>query len=312
MMRRWKAALVGLAVLVGGVVGAPGARAAGAAVTITPARAAASGATTLTLRGTGFQSVPNGFGGVYVLFGSVSGAWRPSQHGQSGIDYLYVPDDQEASNHGYQKFVAFPGDPTAAAANGGTLAADGGWSTTLVVPGPVVPVNGRDGAATQLDCRVKQCGVITIGAHGVVNANNETFTPVSFAAAAPSTVRASTARPSTPAPTSRSSAAPVTRAASTPRSGSAATSSAPIASSSAAGPPAATSSSPAPIASDSFYSPPPSSGSSLPTLTSQPTAAAHRSSSAAGWLIAAAAAVVVAALAVGGWWLRHRTGRNQP
>ena len=35
-------------------------------------------ATSLTVRGSGFQSVQNGHGGVYVFFGTVSGGWRPS------------------------------------------------------------------------------------------------------------------------------------------------------------------------------------------------------------------------------------------
>ena len=35
---------------------------------------------------------------------------------------------------------------------------------------------------TQVDCSEVQCGIITIGAHGVDNANNESFTPFDFAA----------------------------------------------------------------------------------------------------------------------------------
>ncbi|MEU6347640.1 hypothetical protein ABZ883_42805 [Streptomyces sp. NPDC046977] len=153
---------------------------AAARVTVSPTTADPEYASELRLHGAGFQSVKNGFGGIYVLFGTVSGTWQPSQGGTSGEDYVYVQDSETKDNHGYQRFVAFPGDPTAYAANGGTLKADGTWDATLVVPGAVFPAKGRDGSIRQIDCRKVQCGVITIGAHGVANPDNETFTPVRF------------------------------------------------------------------------------------------------------------------------------------
>ena len=200
------------------IVTAAPAAAAGAAVAVSPGTADPDYATRLSLRGSGFQSVPNGFGGVYVLFGVVEGAWKPSQGGQSGVGYTYVQDSEQADNNGYQRFVAFPGDPTAAAANGGTLAADGSWSAQLVVPGATFQAAGRDGGVRTIDCRVSQCGVITIGAHGVVNANNETFTPLRFAVpqaqSAPTTPAppVTTAAPTTSAAPSTSAAAPTTSA----------------------------------------------------------------------------------------------------
>ena len=135
--------------------------------------------TTLRLRGSGFQSIKGGFGGIYVLFGTVGGNWRPSAHGTGTL--LYVPDSQSKSNAGYQKFVAFPGDSTASAANGGTIAANGTWSTTIRVPGSTFKAPGADGKVHTVDCTKVTCGVITIGAHGVVNARNESFTPVRVA-----------------------------------------------------------------------------------------------------------------------------------
>jgi len=167
--------------------------------------------TTLTLKGTGFQSVKGGFGGIYVAFGWVDSSWRPSQGGSSGKDYKYVPDSQEKDNAGYQKFVAFPGSDTEYAANGGTIKADGTWSTTMVVPGPVIQVTGLDGSAESIDCRKKTCGIITIGAHGVANAKNETFTKVAFkdvyAGTKPSASATSTASSSPSASTAASTAA---------------------------------------------------------------------------------------------------------
>ncbi|MER8032311.1 hypothetical protein ABTZ78_25490 [Streptomyces bauhiniae] len=180
---------------------------AAARVTTTPGTADPDYATRVRLHGAGFQSVKNGFGGIYVLFGTVSGSWRPSEGGASGADYVYVQDSETKDNHGYQRFVAFPGDPTAYAANGGTVKADGTWDATLVVPGAVFPAKGRDGSVRQVDCRKVQCGVITIGAHGVANAHNETFTPIEFATPAGHTAAPKSARP-TPTPTRTKHATP--------------------------------------------------------------------------------------------------------
>ena len=134
-------------------------------------------ATTVTVRGRGFQSIKGGHGGIYVFFGTVRSGWRPSQGGQTGSDYFYVPDSESADNQGYQRFIAFPGSDTAGSA-AGTMSADGSWSTTLVVPGATFQALDRSGNATTIDCRQVTCGVITVGAHGVVNARNESFSPV--------------------------------------------------------------------------------------------------------------------------------------
>ncbi|WP_051217972.1 hypothetical protein [Nocardioides insulae] len=137
-------------------------------------------ATTVTVSGSGFQSIQGGHGGIYVFFGMVKDGWRPSQGGQTGQDYLYVPDSESKNNAGYQRFVAFPGSDTAGAANGGTVQADGSWSTRLVIPGATFQSADREGNATTVDCQKVTCGIITIGAHGVVNSSNESFTPVQF------------------------------------------------------------------------------------------------------------------------------------
>ncbi|GEL95626.1 hypothetical protein [Cellulomonas composti] len=168
--------------------------------------------TPVSVTGRGFQSVEGGFGGVYVFFGWVDdpagGSWRPSRGGHTGEDYLYVPDSENADNNGFQRFVAFPGSDTADSANGGTIAANGTWSTTLTIPGPQFQAADRSGAATTVDCLKVTCGVITIGAHGVVNAANESFTPVAFvdltasdddAAADPGTAVEPSAAPTTDA-----------------------------------------------------------------------------------------------------------------
>jgi hypothetical protein len=174
--------------------------------------------TELQLSGSGFQSIVNGFGGVYVLFGWVDGdGWQPSRGGSTGADYRYVPDD-EANPVGYASFVSFPGSSTEYAANGGVLADDGTFSATVQVPGAKFTSLDRSGAASEVDCTQVQCGIITIGAHGVPNANNETFTPVRFtdlfgadpaaAGAAPGAEAAPVAE--APAPTAAAAPAPTT------------------------------------------------------------------------------------------------------
>ncbi|MGO1543092.1 MAG: hypothetical protein ACTHXA_02005 [Gulosibacter sp.] len=144
----------------------------------------ADGATTVQLQGSGFQSVQGGFGGIYVLFGWVDdpsgGSWKPSEGGATGTNYRYVYDD-ETNPTGYQLFVTFPGSSTASAANGGEVASDGTWSGNLIIPGAVFNTYDRQLNETTVDCNEVVCGIITIGAHGVKNANNESFTPVTFA-----------------------------------------------------------------------------------------------------------------------------------
>lgn len=148
-------------------------------------------ATTLEVRGTGFQSVRGGHGGIYVFFGTVSGNWRPSKGGVTGEDYFYVPDSESQANAGHQKYVAFPGSDTAASANGGTVSAAGRWATTITVPGATFQAVDRAGGTRTIDCRKVRCGIITVGAHGVTNAANESFTPVTvkdlYGAEAPDT-----------------------------------------------------------------------------------------------------------------------------
>lgn len=135
--------------------------------------------TKLDLSGSGFQSIRKGHGGIYVLFGAIKGEWRPSKGGKTGQNYLTVPDSESKSNGGFARFVAFPGSDTAGSANGGTIAANGTWRTSINVPGATFQAVDRNGKVQSVDCRRDTCGVLTVGAHGVVNGNNESFTRVS-------------------------------------------------------------------------------------------------------------------------------------
>ena len=136
--------------------------------------------TEVTVSGSGFQSIENGFGGIYVLFGWANqGSWKPSAGGHTGTDYRYVYDD-ESNPVGYQLFVSFPGSSTSYANNGGYLKKNGTWSATMKIPGPVFQAYNRSGKVTDVNCQKTQCGIMTIGAHGVINAKNESFTPIDF------------------------------------------------------------------------------------------------------------------------------------
>ena len=185
--------------------------------------------TALTIRGSGFQVVRGGFGGVYVMFGWVrdpgGGAWRPSRGGLTGQDYRYIPDAESASaNQGHLRFVAFPGSSTAGEANA-VLSRRGTFTVDLTVPGPVFESVDRNGDLARVDCRRVTCGVITLGAHGVKNPVNESFTPVSFGsvydqAPAAQEQAPTQAGPDGAAPTPEQAApAPTTPAAASPRSG---------------------------------------------------------------------------------------------
>ncbi|RLK58221.1 hypothetical protein [Actinokineospora cianjurensis] len=180
----------------------PGTATAVARVSLSVSTADPDYATPVEVRGTGFQSVPKAHGGIYVLFGWVAdGTWQPSRGGAAGSTYRYVQDSEAKDNNGFQRFVSFPGSDTAASANGGVVAADGTWSVRMIIPGARFKAVDRSGSTTEVDCARVTCGVITIGAHGVVNPTNETFTPVRFAAPTggqpPATQPAPTVAPST-------------------------------------------------------------------------------------------------------------------
>ena len=186
--RRWSALALAAAVLAAGGIATQSTPAyAAGSVTVTGPDGTATAdpdyATTVAVRGSGFQAIQNGFGGVYVLFGWVDSGWQPSAGGIVGEDYRYVPDSEDKDNAGFQRFVAFAGSDTEAAAHA-VMAADGSWAIEMVVPGATFESRDRDGNVSAVDCRVVTCGIITIGAHGVKNANNETFTPITFAAPA--------------------------------------------------------------------------------------------------------------------------------
>src|SRR5690606_5764744 len=179
------------ALVLAGTFGTSAPALAAASVTVSGPDGAAAVPTaggTVTVTGRGFTSVKAGFGGIYVAFGWVDdaagGSWRPSRGGITGQDYRYIPDSESRDNAGRLRYVAFPGSSTAAEANGGSLTEDGRFRVRLSIPGPRFSATDRNGRTVEVDCTTVQCGVLTLGAHGVANADNETFTPVRFTAGA--------------------------------------------------------------------------------------------------------------------------------
>lgn len=165
------ALVIGLAVGTGSVV--PDSADAAARVSVSNefgnAAADIEHGTTLNLRGSGFLANQGGFGGIYVFFGI-----------RQGGEYLYIPDAESKNNAGFQRFLSHPGNTQTGSAAHGTINADGTWQTTLNVPGATFQTTNRSGQVVNVDCRTQTCGVITIGAHGVNEPRNETFTPVNF------------------------------------------------------------------------------------------------------------------------------------
>ncbi|WP_329138872.1 hypothetical protein OG552_31885 [Streptomyces sp. NBC_01476] len=288
---RWPAATATVVAAVAAGLGvAQPALAAGARVVVGPATADPDYATTLSVSGTGFQSVKGGFGGIYVLFGTVDGKWRPSQGGASGTDYVYVPDAQTKKNNGFQKFVSFIDGSTLAEANGGVIGADGSWHTTLVVPGAKFSATGTGGKTRQVDCTREQCGVITIGAHGVVSPRNETFTPVTFAVPRQQKPAASATKPPVKTTTKAATTAPAAPVTTPP------TTTPPPAPSSAAAPPAPSGG--------------PASGTPAPSTT--PVATTLHTSSGDGLRVAGIAAAAVVVAGGGAVLVRRRRKRRTP
>lgn len=171
-----------------------------------------NGPWTVNVSGTNFQvpAVPTARGGgVYVLFGAINGTtWGPSHRGKpggaglfgfgysySGVDSSQMTDDES----GASRFVGFydraPDDAATKFfmnVSGGSgytklgsfAAGRSGQPLTMTIQSPTYSfVNPMNGQSVEVDCRVAECGIYTIGAHGQAEGANERFVRVKFAAA---------------------------------------------------------------------------------------------------------------------------------
>ena len=160
----------------------------------------ATGAATVTVTGTRYLTGryvcgASKFGGVYVFFGWVQpgGQWGPSWRsatssaGQFATTYTYPGEggggETRDDGSGTLRLVSFTPGGTSGNETPFHMDADGNWSTTLTVAGPVFTWKDlATGASQTVDCRVVQCGIFTMGAHGIASRSNEQFVPVAFAA----------------------------------------------------------------------------------------------------------------------------------
>lgn len=212
--RRSARRVLGAATLIGtGLLGgfAGGGTAASAQVTpvllVSPGSAAADRPTTVTVSGTGYLVPPHAadkqlMGGVYVLFGWVQpgNSWGPSHtngvntDGQFGYSYNYAGISRGADTRddgtGHNRFVSFTSGGPSGESTEFHMSMDpaypdnsrGSWTTTITIPGAVYTyLDPVTNAPKAVDCRVVQCGIYTIGAHGVKSQTNERFFPISFA-----------------------------------------------------------------------------------------------------------------------------------
>lgn len=150
-----------------------GKNAAGAELTVSPAYELADKSQVVTLTGKNYPTSNGGnnFGGAYILFGYVDTSrpegWGPSTGGRSGFEYIYVEGEEN------QSMVSYPGNTTAPGFP--MMDANGNWTAEFTIAASTFNAFMKD-----VNCYEVQCGVITIGAHGQVNAAAEVFTPVYF------------------------------------------------------------------------------------------------------------------------------------
>jgi len=179
-------------------------------------------------------------GGVYVLFGWVQpgNSWGPSHtngvntDGQFGYSYNYAGISRGADTRddgtGHNRFVSFTAGGPSGESTEFHMSMDpaypdnsrGSWTTTITIPGAVYTyLDPATNAPKAVDCRVVQCGIYTIGAHGVKSQTNERFFPISFAATGGTTPTAPvTAAPATP-PSAGNAGVPATPGVVSPATG---------------------------------------------------------------------------------------------
>jgi hypothetical protein len=156
--------------------------------------------TTVNITGTSYLLPPHVcgtqvFGGIYVFFGWVQPGptWGPSHRatpgqGLFGQTYSYPGEgggaDTRDDGTGVVRLVSFTQGGESGAATDFHMDGAGNWSTSVVVNGSKYSfVNVITGEQRTVDCLQVQCGVFSIGAHGISSATNEVFTPINFTVA---------------------------------------------------------------------------------------------------------------------------------
>lgn len=158
-------------------------------------------ASTVNVSGSRFLTGPyrcgsGKYGGIYVFFGWVEpgGQWGPShrgsttRRGQFGTSYSYPGEGGGAEvrddGSGTIRLVSFTTEGASGSETTFHMDGSGNWAAPITIRGPVYSWNDVvTGAANSVDCRVVQCGIYTVGAHGIASQTNEVFTPITFTGA---------------------------------------------------------------------------------------------------------------------------------
>lgn len=134
------------------------------------------------------------FGGIYLFFGWVQpgGQWGPSfksstsTQGLFGTTYSYPGEGGGAETRddgtGTVRLISFTAGGESGTSTPFHMDGQGNWQSNLTVRGSTYSFTDlRTGASQRVDCKVVQCGVYTIGAHGKASRTNERFVPINFA-----------------------------------------------------------------------------------------------------------------------------------
>lgn len=199
-------------------------------LSVSPATLPANAVVDVTVTGTNYLRPllapgESAFGGVYLFFGWVSDPnhFGPSlrnsdnNDGTFGHTYAYPGSGGDAGTRddgtGAIRLVSFTEGGESGAATDYHMDDQGNWATTLRIYGSTftstVPTTGE---TLTFDCLQVQCGVFTIGAHGIASATNEKFFPITFTTegAAPPTPAPTQPPTTAPSPAPAPSAAPTT------------------------------------------------------------------------------------------------------
>jgi hypothetical protein len=152
----------------------------------------------VTVTGTGYLLPPHVcgtdvFGGIYLFFGWVQpgGQWGPSfksstsTQGLFGTSYSYPGEGGGAETRddgtGTIRLISFTAGGESGTSTPFHMDGAGNWQSNLTIRGATYSYTDlRTGASNTVDCRVVQCGVYTVGAHGKASRTNERFTPIAF------------------------------------------------------------------------------------------------------------------------------------
>ncbi len=197
-----------------------------ASLTVSPGQISASATTPVTVTASSYLTGKyvcgtQRFGGVYVFFGWVApgGQWGPSHrsstssNGQFGITYSYPGEggggETRDDGSGVVRLVSFTPGGTSGNETPFHMDANGNWSTTINVRGALYSwTDISTGATNTVDCRTVQCGILTVGAHGLSSRTNEQFAPLTFRSDGPPPTIAPGGVTAAPSGTTAASAAP--------------------------------------------------------------------------------------------------------